>query len=199
MRLTRSLRFLVIVGAVSFAGPTMAASAIATTDVNLRAGPSTSYPVVDVVRGGDDVRVFGCLNTRSWCDVGFDGQRGWMSSNYLATTVERRRYRGPEVVGRIGAPTIGFSIGGYWGDHYRSRSFYRDRDRYDRRDRADRREFRQERRDVREQRRDVRDARRDLRDARRRGEDVRSERRNLRQERRELRQERREFRRERRD
>ena len=58
--------------------------AIATTDVNLRAGPSTSYPAVNVVGAGDRVRVFGCLDTRAWCDVGYDGQRGWMSSNYLA-------------------------------------------------------------------------------------------------------------------
>ena len=117
--------------------------AIATTDVNLRAGPSTSYPAVNVVGAGDRVRVFGCLDTRAWCDVGYDGQRGWMSSNYLADARERR-YTGPRYVDRMDAPVISFSIGRYWDDHYRSRNFYRDRDRYD-----DRREYREERRDER--------------------------------------------------
>ncbi|HEU01784.1 MAG TPA: SH3 domain-containing protein, partial [Aurantimonas coralicida] len=71
------LGLLAVVG--SFALPATAdaaARAIATADVNLRAGPSTRYPAVDVVGGGDRVRVYGCLENRSWCDVGYDGQRG---------------------------------------------------------------------------------------------------------------------------
>ena len=108
------------------------ATAIATTNVNLRAGPSTQYPAVDVVRSGEDVRVFGCLETRSWCDVGFRGFRGWMSSNYIAVVDVGRRYTGPEVVGRIGAPIVGYSFGRYWDDNYRDRSFYRDRGNWDR-------------------------------------------------------------------
>ena len=114
------------------AGAAQAATAIATTNVNLRAGPSTQYPAVDVVRSGEDVRVFGCLETRSWCDVGFRGFRGWMSSNYLAIVDTGRRYTGPQVVERIGAPVIGFSFGRYWDDIYRSRSFYRERANWDR-------------------------------------------------------------------
>ncbi|MAP18988.1 MAG: peptide-binding protein, partial [Aurantimonas sp.] len=147
--------------------------AIATTDVNLRAGPSTSYPAVNVVGAGDRVRVFGCLDTRAWCDVGYDGQRGWMSSNYLADARERR-YTGPRYVDRMDAPVISFSIGRYWDDHYRGRNFYRDRDRYDDRRGRDRRDF-----DRRDDRRDARrDARRDFR------EDRRDDRREFREDRR---------------
>ena len=158
--------------------------AIATTDVNLRAGPSTSYPAVNVVGAGDRVRVFGCLDTRAWCDVGYDGQRGWMSSNYLADARERR-YTGPRYVDRMDAPVISFSIGRYWDDHYRGRNFYRDRDRYDDRRGRDRRDF-----DRRDDRRDARrDARRDFREDRRDDrrefrEDRRDDRRNYREERR---------------
>ncbi|MCD1644377.1 SH3 domain-containing protein [Aurantimonas coralicida] len=158
--------------------------AIATTDVNLRAGPSTSYPAVNVVGAGDRVRVFGCLDTRAWCDVGYDGQRGWMSSNYLADARERR-YTGPRYVDRMDAPVISFSIGRYWDDHYRGRNFYRDRDRYDDRRGRDRRDF-----DRRDDRRDARrDARRDFREDRRDDrrefrEDLRDDRRNYREERR---------------
>lgn len=75
----------IIVSALLAPAAAMAASiAVATTNVNLRTGPSTQYPVVNVVGSGDDVRVYGCLSNRSWCDVGYAGQRGWMSSNYLA-------------------------------------------------------------------------------------------------------------------
>ena len=164
-----------------------ASTAIATTNVNLRAGPSTGYPAVNVVSAGNSVRVYGCLSNRSWCDVSYGPQRGWMSSNYLAYVQNGRRYTGERVVGYIGAPSIGFSVGSYWDDHYRGRSFYRDRARWDR---DDRREWR-ERRDRRE---DRRDARQEWREERR--EDRREDRREAREERRD---DRREFREERRE
>jgi uncharacterized protein YraI len=128
------LAALAIAGTILGAGSAQAATAIAiaTTNVNLRAGPSTEYPAVDVVRSGEGVRVFGCLETRSWCDVGFRGIRGWMSSSYIAVVDVGRRYSGPEVVSRIGAPIIGYSFGRYWDDNYRSRAFYRDRGNWDR-------------------------------------------------------------------
>ena len=71
-----------------------AAAAVATTNVNLRAGPSTGYPVVDVVYAGSDVQVYGCLPNRAWCDVSYRGYRGWMSSNYLASFYAGERYSG---------------------------------------------------------------------------------------------------------
>ena len=163
-----------------------AARAIATADVNLRAGPSTRYPAVDVVGGGDRVRVYGCLENRSWCDVGYDGQRGWMSSNYLAYAGGPRRYTAERAIRAIEAPVISFSIGGYWDDHYRARRFYRERDRYDGiygpryrrdRDRIEDRDRFDDRDDVRRERRAER--RRELRQ-----EERRDDRREFRQERR---------------
>lgn len=193
----------------AFAAPTLAhaaASAIATTDVNMRAGPSTAYPVVTVIGGGNNLTVYGCLEGGAWCDVNYRGARGWMSGNYLAYLE-----RGP----RYTAPVVTFSFGSYWDDHYRGYGFYRDRDRYrhwrhdryddrwDRRERRwdrrdDRRDWRDERREVRQERRDVRNARQELREARRNGENTRYERRQLREERRELRDARRDLRDERR-
>ena len=173
---------LAVSGVIALTGGADAASrAFATTDVNLRAGPSTSYPAVDVVSAGDNVRVFGCLSTRSWCDVGYSGIRGWMSSDYLVEDYKVRRYHGPRVVDEINAPIVSFSVDRYWDNHYRGRNFYRDRARYDRpdfrpdrgpdrgdlRDRRhdDRRDFRDERRDDRRDAR--RDRRNDMRDGRR--------------------------------
>ncbi|UIJ71547.1 SH3 domain-containing protein [Aurantimonas sp. HBX-1] len=182
---------LALAGAFTIPAQAQAQSrAIAVTDVNLRAGPSTAYPAVNVVGAGERVRVFGCLDTRSWCDVGYDGQRGWMSSNYLADAGERR-YTGPRYVERIRAPVISFSVGSYWDNHYRGRSFYRDRDRFD--DRGPRRaERRHDRRDFREDRReDRRDFREERRDDRR---EFREDRRDDRRDRRGDRADRRDYR-----
>ncbi len=162
----------IILGTLTFAGlislPAAALAAtigVATTNVNLRAGPSTSYPAVDVVPSGDEVRVFGCLADRAWCDVRYDGLRGWMSSNYLAFFESGRRYVGGDAVYRLRAPVITFSFGNYWDNHYRGRGFYRERDRYERYWRGDRNwqraERRDDRRDWREERRDDRWDRRD--------------------------------------
>jgi len=158
-------------------GAAMAASAIATTNVNLRAGPSTEYPAVNVVGAGHGVTVYGCLSSRSWCDVSYAGQRGWMSSNYLAFVDRGRRYTGANAVTALHAPVVTFSFGKYWDSHYRGRPFYRERDRWEHRD------FRDDRRDVREEQRERRDARQDLREERR---DVRDARKDLREERRDV-------------
>jgi uncharacterized protein YraI len=125
------LRSALLLGALALPGVAQAATAIATTNVNLRAGPSTAYPPVNVVRGGEDVRVYGCLANRSWCDVDFYGQRGWMSSNYLAFVRGGTRYTGERSVRYLGAPVITYSFGNYWDRHYRDRPFYRDRQRWD--------------------------------------------------------------------
>ncbi|KQT83136.1 SH3 domain-containing protein [Aurantimonas sp. Leaf443] len=146
-----------LIAAAGFAGTLLAGSsalaagvAIAVTDVNLRAGPSTAYPPVDLVGAGDRVRVYGCLSNRSWCDVSYDGARGWVSSNYLAYSQGRQRYTGTRFVEVTRTPVIAFTFGNYWDDHYRGRSFYRDRDRYERFDgprRHDRRDWDDGRRD----------------------------------------------------
>jgi uncharacterized protein YraI len=140
---SKTIGAVALLAAFALPGAALAATAVATTNVNLRAGPSTQYPAVNVVLSGDAVSVQGCLSDRSWCDVSYSGQRGWMSSNYLAYVQGGQRYIGTRVVTSIGAPVISFSFGSYWGNHYKGRSFYRDRARWERQD----------------QRRDVRNAR----------------------------------------
>jgi uncharacterized protein YraI len=128
----KSVGTLAVIGFLSLPGIAMAGSlAVATTNVNVRAGPDIGYPVVDVARAGDEVYVYGCLERRSWCDVDYDGLRGWISSNYLAFYDGGYRYVGPQAVYRMRAPVITFSFGTYWDRHYRSRSFYRDRSRWE--------------------------------------------------------------------
>jgi uncharacterized protein YraI len=131
MSITKVATFAAI-GFLSLPGMALASSfAIATHNVNVRAGPDTGYPVVDVARAGDQIYVFGCLEYRSWCDVDYDGLRGWINSNYLAFYDRGRRYVGPDAMYRMSAPIVTFSFGGYWDRHYRGRPFYRERNRWE--------------------------------------------------------------------
>jgi len=58
-----------------------AAPAIASSNVNVRSGPGTSYGVVDTLRRGTRVDVQNCRG--SWCFVVKPGPDGWVSANYL--------------------------------------------------------------------------------------------------------------------
>ena len=178
----------------ALAVPTLANAApgFATGNVNLRAGPSTGYPVITTLYAGAPVEIIGCLSGWDWCDVGFNGTRGWVSGNYLQAVYQERRVYLPTYAPQVGLPVISFSFG-YWDNHYSGRPFYRDRDRW--RDRWDGRNLRQERREerqeVREERREDRveerqDERRDVRQDQR--QDARQERRDERQDRQACRQ-----------
>jgi uncharacterized protein YraI len=108
-----------------------AAPAFSTGNVNMRSGPSTRYPPVIVIPVGSRVDIRGCLSSANWCDVAYAGYRGWVSGSYLQASYSQRRvYVDPQYYRPLGIPTVTFSIGRYWDDHYRGRSFYRDRDRW---------------------------------------------------------------------
>ncbi len=125
--------------ALSVAAPAaaMARPGFATTDVHMRAGPSTGFPAITTVNGGARVQIHGCLDSYNWCDVSWRGERGWIYARYLQFTYHHRRVRLPLYGARVDLPVIGFSVGTYWRHHYRHRHFYSRRDywrhRYDRR------------------------------------------------------------------
>lgn len=60
----------------------LAATAYATTNVNVRSGPGPGYRQVDVLRAGERVNVDRCRG--SWCYVIKSGPDGWVSANYLS-------------------------------------------------------------------------------------------------------------------
>jgi uncharacterized protein YraI len=207
MKMMNPLKLGLLAAGILVPGAAFAAtSAIATTDLNMRTGPSTGYEVVDVIPDGGQVTVYGCVRDYNWCDVSWNGYRGWASGNYLAYLGERY-YRDP--IPRIGV-TIGVPIITYRHDDYFDR-WYRHRRheiRQDRREhrrevrqerREDRRAVRHERRDVKQERQDLRGARRDLRDARHHGENLKQERRKVHKEKRQLRHEKRQLNKARRD
>ena len=84
MRLTQKLIALALGGAVvlGMAGAAMAALAVATTNVNVRSGPSAGYRVVDTLRRNEAVEVTRCSG--GWCHVQKAGPDGWVSASYLA-------------------------------------------------------------------------------------------------------------------
>lgn len=107
-----------------------APSATVLATVNLRAGPSTAYPVVAVMGQGTAVQVFGCEDGYGWCDVQVGASRGWVAADYL----QMPSPSGPVVVASSGMllalPIIAFSFGTYWDSYYRAYPWYVQRSYY---------------------------------------------------------------------
>lgn len=108
---------------------------ISTANVNMRSGPSTSYPAVLVIPEGSRVTINGCMSSVNWCDVTYAGGRGWVYGRYVqATYGSNRVYVEPDYYRRLDIPIVTFDLGTYWGRYYRNRDFYRERDRWRRYD-----------------------------------------------------------------
>ena len=99
--------------------------AFTTSAVNLRAGPDRSFPLVSWLQAGTPVTVFGCLNGWHWCDVAFGFNRGWVYGRFLAIPFNGQQVLIMNSGPRFGVPMVTFSVGPYWGAHYRGRPWYR--------------------------------------------------------------------------
>lgn len=64
-------------------------SAMAGTDLNLRAGPGPTYQVIAVIPRAQAVTVDGCLADSNWCRVAFGDVNGWASGDYLTAMVDQ--------------------------------------------------------------------------------------------------------------
>ncbi|MDY8108018.1 DUF1236 domain-containing protein [Fulvimarina sp. 2208YS6-2-32] len=104
-------RFMILAAAgASFAAlsvsPSLAQTAISsTTDLNVRAGPGSNFPIVGVLPTGDAATLDGCNDAGDWCRVTVEGTQGWASAQYLTTEVEgetvvvvQRRQAAPESI-----------------------------------------------------------------------------------------------------
>jgi len=107
-----------------------AADGFATANVNLRAGPDTSYPLIATIPVGTQMAIQGCTDGWEWCDVIAFGNRGWIAGNYLQYNYQNQRVLVPAYGAQIGIPIVSFVIGSYWDSYYRNRPFYRDRSRW---------------------------------------------------------------------
>lgn len=100
------------------------------TNVNLRAGPGTYYPVITVVPTHAPISIVGCLGDYTWCDVLFRGNRGWMRSIYLKKWYQGHYYALGDYAPRLAISVVSFDIGNYWDSNYRDRPFYREKARW---------------------------------------------------------------------
>ncbi|MGA9342408.1 MAG: SH3 domain-containing protein [Rhodanobacteraceae bacterium] len=99
-----------------------------TGNVDLRAGPDTSYPSVVMLPVGAEVAIEGCVDGWSWCDVAAGNIRGWVPGDFLQEEYQGQRVLIPEYGVRIGIPIVSFVFGTYWESHYRNRSWYGNRE-----------------------------------------------------------------------
>ena len=68
---------------VAMAGGALGVEAVATTNVNVRTGPGTTFSIVDRMTPGERVDIRECT-AANWCFVDREGPDGWVSSSYLA-------------------------------------------------------------------------------------------------------------------
>ncbi|MDQ2633771.1 MAG: DUF1236 domain-containing protein [Pseudomonadota bacterium] len=69
---------------LAMSGGAFAQSAVvATTDLNVRAGPGPQHQVLGVLGAGQSANLDGCLEASKWCVVAFNGGEGWVYSDYL--------------------------------------------------------------------------------------------------------------------
>jgi uncharacterized protein YraI len=116
-----------LVAAVLLATPAaaLAAPGMITTSVNLRAGPSVEFPVVNRLPSGVPVEVHGCIRQALWCDVSWERERGWVAAQYLDYFYDGRYVDLPSYVDVVDVPVASFVLTSYWSSYYFGRPWYR--------------------------------------------------------------------------
>jgi uncharacterized protein YraI len=130
MKASSCLRHLLGGAVLMLSVAALAENAVTTDTASVRAGPDSSYPEVAQLDADAPIQVMGCLNDWSWCDVTFEGNRGWLYSPDI--TYE---YQGGYVplygyAPALGVPVVAFSVDTYWGSYYRDRPWYGQRDQW---------------------------------------------------------------------
>jgi len=108
----------------------LAADGYTTGNVNLRAGPDSGYPLIDTIPAGAPLDIQGCTSGWEWCDVIFQGERGWVAGNFIQYDYNNQYVLVPQYGMQIGIPIVSFVISSYWDSYYRNRPFYRERTRW---------------------------------------------------------------------
>jgi hypothetical protein len=95
------MRLFQIIAAAGFAlalsaGASFAATGTATTNLALRAAPSSNTERLATIPAGERVQIAGCSG--GWCKVRWDGHAGYAAKSGLAVQVAARNIRGPVYV-----------------------------------------------------------------------------------------------------
>jgi uncharacterized protein YraI len=96
----------------------------ATRNVNVRAGPDRSYPLVGWLQEGTEIEIFGCLDTWRWCDIQGGVYRGWAYSGFLAYPYEGGWATILEIGPESGLPLLSFTLDVYWDSYYTTWPWY---------------------------------------------------------------------------
>lgn len=116
--------FLAGAGWLSAPAQVSAQTAFTTQAVNMRAGPDRGFPLVAWLPAGTAVNVVGCIDGWRWCDVVTQWERGWVYARFLSLPFQNQRVTILNNGAWLGLPLITFSVGPYWGSHYRGRPWY---------------------------------------------------------------------------
>ena len=96
----------------------------ATRNVNVRAGPDRSYPLVGWLQEGTEIEIFGCLDTWRWCDIQGGVYRGWVYSGFLAYPYDGGWATILEIGPESGLPVLSFTVDVYWNSYYTTWPWY---------------------------------------------------------------------------
>lgn len=69
--------------ALALPGYAAAQNAIASADVNMRAGPGTRFQIVATIPEDRPLTLHGCEQEFNWCDVSWGNNRGWVFADYI--------------------------------------------------------------------------------------------------------------------
>jgi uncharacterized protein YraI len=118
------LRLLFVAAILLTPTAALAAPGVVTVSVGMRAGPGPGFPMVDRIPGGSHVNIHGCLRGGAWCDVSWEGDRGWVSSQYLEYLYRNRYVYLPDYVDVVDVPVVPFALSSYWSSYYSGRPWY---------------------------------------------------------------------------
>ena len=127
---SRQLRVAVGALALSISCAALAENALTTETASVRAGPDDSYPEVAVLDADSPIQVMGCLDDWSWCDVAFDGSRGWLYSPDITYEYEGGYVPFYTYAPAFSVPVVTFTVDAYWGRYYHDRPWFRERDQW---------------------------------------------------------------------